>query len=171
MEGAERLVVVMRHARAEAFAREDRLRPLTEGGLADAAAAGAWLREQGLVVDAALVSSAVRTRQTWAALAEAAGCAEVPAGFEDALFSAGTDTVLECLRTLPDEVRTVVFVGHNPTAGMLVQLLDGGGDEDALAELGSGFPPASLAVLACTGPWADLDHGSARLVGVRIRHG
>lgn len=172
VEGDKRVLVVMRHARAETFAREDRLRALTARGLEDAAAAGSWIRARGVAPDAALVSSAVRARQTWAAVAEAAGCPDLEASFEDALFSAGTDTVLECLRTLPDTVRTAVFVGHNPTAGMLVQVLgDGGGDQDAITELGSGFPPGAVAVLSCTGSWADLDHGTARLVDVLVRHG
>lgn len=170
--GGVRTIVIMRHARAETFATEDRLRELTERGRLEAAEAGRWLQEQDLQPDAALVSSSLRTRQTWEALSKEAGCGQVGAAFEDALYSAGTDTVLECLRTLPEETRTVAFIGHNPTAGMLVQVLaDSGGDEELLRRLGSGFPPGAVAVLTFSGSWTDLGFGSARLVDVRVVHG
>lgn len=168
MEGGERLLVVMRHARAETFAREDRLRELTEAGLEDAAEAGRWVHGRGLHVDAAMVSSAVRAQQTWERFAEGAGCTHVEAAFDDALYTAGPDTVLECLRTLPDEAGTAVFVGHNPTAAMLVQMLaDGSGDEALLA---TGFPPGAVAVLAHDGAWEDLDFATARVVDVHVKH-
>ena len=168
MAGAERVVVVMRHARAETFAREDRLRELTDQGHEDATAAGRWIHDQGLRIDAALVSPAVRAVQTWERFAEGAQCQEAETHFDDALYSAGPDTVLECLRTLPDEARAVVFVGHNPTAAMLVQMLaDGSGDEALLA---SGFPPGAVAVLAHNGAWEDLDFATARVLDVYVKH-
>lgn len=168
MQGPERLVVVLRHAHAETFAREDRLRELTAQGREEAAQAGHWVRDRGLRVDTALVSSAVRARQTWELFAQGAGCTGVEAGFDDALYSAGPDTVLECLRGLPEEAETVVFVGHNPTASMLVQMLaDGSGDEALLA---AGFPPGALAVLTHTGAWEELDFATARVVEVHVRH-
>lgn len=169
---SERRLVVMRHARAESFALEDRLRELTGQGRVDAADAGRWVAEAGLHVDAAVVSAAVRTRQTWAAFAEAAGCEDVEPTFEEALYSAGTDTVLECLRNLPEGATTALFIGHNPTAGMLVQVLaDGSGDAEVHGRLANGFPPASVAVLAFTGPWAGVDLGTGRLVDARVVHG
>lgn len=173
VEGSpERTLVVMRHARAESFALEDRLRSLTSQGRQDAAAAGRWLADRGLTIDAALVSTATRTRETWAALADAAGCSDLEPIYDEALYSAGTDTVLECLRVLPQDARTVLFVGHNPTAGMLVQLLaDGGGDEQLQAQLGSGFPPASIAVLRVEGSWESVHFGAATLVDARVVHG
>lgn len=168
----ERRLVVMRHARAESFAFEDRLRELTAQGRAEAADAGRWAAEQGLLIDAALVSTAIRTQQTWAEFSAAAGCGDLEPMLDEALYSAGTDSVLECLRTLPDEASTALFLGHNPTAGMLVQLLaDSAGEEGLHEQLGSGFPPASIAVLALAGSWADIAFGRARLVDVRVVHG
>ena len=57
--GRRRLLVVMRHGKAEPFAAEDHLRRLTERGAREAHGAGQWLADQGLVPTHALVSSAV----------------------------------------------------------------------------------------------------------------
>lgn len=167
----ERTLVVMRHARAESFAADDRVRELTLEGIRDARAAGLWAATQGLRFDAALVSTAVRTRQTWDAFAAAAGCTAIEPCFDEAIYSAGTDSALECLRTLPEDARTAVFLGHNPTVGMLAQVLeDGRGDSALHSRLGSGFPPASIAVLTFDCAWEAVDFGTGRLVDVRVVH-
>jgi phosphohistidine phosphatase len=68
-----RTLVLVRHAQAESWASSDVERVLTPDGAATAGVLGGWLRDQGITPDAALVSGATRTRQTWAALADAAG--------------------------------------------------------------------------------------------------
>ena len=77
--GATRRLVVMRHSKAESTAPSDHERALASRGRADAAAAGMWLAEQGITPDAALVSDAMRTRQTWAQVAGLAESAELDA--------------------------------------------------------------------------------------------
>ena len=66
-------LVVVRHAKAEGYGPSDFERELSQRGRGDAAAAGAWLAEQGVTADGALVSAAERTRQTWDIVAETAG--------------------------------------------------------------------------------------------------
>ena len=66
-------MVVMRHAKAEPYASTDLARRLTERGRQQAAAAGARLRELGLVPEHAVVSTAERTRMTWDEIAAATG--------------------------------------------------------------------------------------------------
>lgn len=161
----------MRHAKSEPFATEDRVRSLTPRGHRDAAEAGAWLHARGVAPDHALVSSAVRTRETWADLAAALDSRLEPR-YEDALYAGGTDTAMECLRAVPEDRRAVLFIGHNPTAGTLVQLLnDGAGDAAALRAASAGFPTSAVAVLTVTGDWADLELGSARITAVHVGRG
>lgn len=153
----------MRHAKAEPFAAEDRLRQLTDRGRAAAEDAGRWAAGQGVQPDHALVSPAVRTRQTWEAFARGCGTA-LEAVFDGSLYSGGIDTALECLRAVPDEARCVVLVGHNPTVASLVQLLgDGRGDPEALRLVSTSFPPAAVAVVRCSTDWPGLELGGARL--------
>jgi phosphohistidine phosphatase len=162
-----RRLVLMRHARAEPYARTDAERRLTERGTADAAAAGRFLRRSGLAPDLALVSAAVRAVQTWAAVREACGPAEeqVDAG----LFGASAGTVLETLRLVPPQARTVLLVGHNPAAGELAHaLLDGDEDPATVRGLLEGFPPAALAAYTVTGAWGDLTERAARLTHFHV---
>ena len=64
--GSVRTLVVLRHSKS-AYPPDtaDVDRPLSARGQRDAAAAGHWLRDQGLIPDLVLCSIAVRTRQTW----------------------------------------------------------------------------------------------------------
>jgi phosphohistidine phosphatase len=171
VEGTRRLVV-MRHARAETTAPTDAERPLAAPGRDDAAAAGAWLREHGVDPDAALVSAAVRTRETWELVAGAAGWSLQPT-FDEGLYAADVDTALDLVRLLGDDVTTAVLLGHNPTMHSLAHTLDDGeGDLDATNEMMLGtFPAGAAAVLTFTGAWGDLAPGRASLAGFRVGRG
>jgi phosphohistidine phosphatase len=158
-----RLIVVMRHAKAEQLGPSDFERELTARGRDDARAAGAWLAAQGIVADHALVSAAPRARQTWEAVAEEAGWALEPQ-LDRGLYAAGPDTALDLVRETPAGAETLVLLGHNPTIAYLAQLLDDGeGDEVATREMATGYPTCALAVFSHDGDWTSLDAGSARL--------
>ncbi len=162
-------LIVMRHAKAEPFAATDFERSLTDRGVRAATEAGEHLRERGLVPDLALVSSSQRTRQTWSALAEGADATDCEVTFEDAAYTGSADVVLEALQAVPPGARTVLFVGHNPTAAFLCHLLDdGAGDPEAVSGLLTGFPPAALAVFEVAVPWTGLGSESGRLVGYHV---
>lgn len=169
MSSSHRTIVVMRHAKAEQAAPNDFERALAPRGLGDAAASGAWLAGAGVQPDYALVSAAVRARQTWAALAEGAGWDLEPI-LDRGLYAADPDTALDIVRGLDDACGSVIVVGHNPTMASLAQLLDdGGGDEDAGNEMAIGtFPTSATAVLTCSGAWADLRPGAARLTAYHV---
>ena len=93
-----RRLIVMRHAKAEPFAPSDHARTLTDKGLASARDAGAHLGDTGGTPDYAVVSSAVRTRQTWDALVEAAGITDCEVSFDDAVFTGSAEVALEVLQ-------------------------------------------------------------------------
>jgi phosphohistidine phosphatase len=163
--------VVMRHAKAEQDGPTDFERVLTDRGHRDAADAGAWLAEQGVTPDHALVSAASRTRQTWAALAEGAGW-DLEPELDRGLYSAEPATAVDLIGLVDDDVQALVVIGHNPTMAYLAQLLgDGDGDAELEAELLSDFPTSATAVFSYDGAWADLAEGSARLVGYHVGRG
>ena len=162
---------MIRHAKAEQAGPTDHARVLSARGHADAEAAGAWLAAEGITPQVALVSAATRARQTWAALAQGAGW-ELEATYDEGLYSADPETAMDLVRLVPDDVHTVVVVGHNPTMASLAQLLDdGSGDEAAGREMMSGFPTSAVAVLEHVGDWGALDVTSARLVGFHVGRG
>ena len=166
-----RRLVVVRHAKAEAYGSSDFERELAPRGRRDAAAAGAWLAEQGVRADAALVSAATRTRQTWEIVAEAAGWSVEP-DLDHSLYGADEDGVLDLVRSADDAARTLVVVGHNPTMGLLAQLLDDGdGPPEAVDQLMRGYPTSATAVFEVTGGWADVAMGRARLTLFNVGRG
>ncbi len=159
-----RRLIVMRHAKAEPFAPSDHGRALTERGVADAAEAGAHLSRTGVVPDHAVVSTAERTRMTWAAVRTSASSTATES-FAAAAFHGNAEAALETLRQLPETVRTAIWIGHNPTASELCHLLDdGAGDPEAIGGLLSGFPTGALAVFEVDVAWRDLGHEDGRVV-------
>lgn len=166
--GPRHVLVVMRHAAAAAGARTDAERRLTDAGYEEARAAGEWFAGHGVDPDAALVSAATRTRETWAALAAGAGYGLTPV-FSDSLYVGGPDTCLDLVRVLPESVTSLIVVGHNPTMGSLAYLLgDGEGDARAERELAVGsFPTSAAAVFELDGEWAQLDEGTGRLIAFK----
>ena len=166
-----RTLVVVRHAKAEADGPTDFDRRLAETGHADAAAVGEWLAERGVVPDHALVSAAVRTIQTYEAIAEAAGW-DLEPDLDETLYAAGPETALDLLRAVPDDVRTLLVVGHNPTMASLAQLLDDGeGDVEAGNQLALGYPTSATSVFTFDGDWEDLADASASLVAYFVGRG
>jgi len=169
MAEPQHLLVVVRHAKAEQGRDTDFERELTDDGRADAAAAGRWLADRGVTPDCAVVSAAPRAAQTWSTLAAAAGWS-VAASEDRGLYSADPDTVLDVVRALDEHCRCAVVVGHNPTMGLVAQLLDDGeGDPDADRSMAQGFPTSAVAVFAVDSSWADL--GSARLTAFHVGRG
>lgn len=159
--------MVVRHAKAEPFASSDHARALTDRGVRDAKALGAYLREQDVVPDHAVVSTAERTRATWAAMQETLrSAAEVE--LDAAVYSGSTEVLLEVLRLVPRAAEVVVLVGHQPSVGYLAHILDdGAGDRDALHGMLHGFPTSSAAVFDVEVAWSELDSESGRLVDFR----
>lgn len=158
-----RRFVVVRHAKAEPHIGSDHSRALTAGGSRAAASVGRWLADNAIVPDYALVSSATRTRQTWSGIA-AAFESDIDTEYSDDLYGAGPEDVIDAMRWVPVDATTVIYVGHNPTAGELPHLLDDGtGDRAALAEIAMSYPTAALAVLEFDRPWAELQMGGARV--------
>lgn len=168
-----RTLVIMRHARAEASAPSDAERSLTDRGHSDAAESGRWLAIEGIEPDYALVSSATRTSETWEDVALAADWDLDLAESSQALYTAEGETALDLIRETDDGVATLLVIGHNPTIGYLVQLLDDGdGDEEAGSHIAvGGYPTSAVAIFEYDGPWTDLGEGSARLRAYHVGRG
>ncbi|WP_241153639.1 SixA phosphatase family protein [Nocardioides pantholopis] len=165
MSVRSRLLILMRHATAQPSGASDLERRLTPAGTADAVATGSWLAERTPAPERALVSAAVRTRQTWEALAEGAGWDADLATYDEGLYTAGAETVLDLLRGLHPATGTVLVLGHNPTIAELAQRLDDGdGDDEAANAMALGYPPAATTVFAVSGEWADLGDTGGRVV-------
>lgn len=163
----DRTLVILRHAKAETPGEgPDFDRRLTTRGETDADAAGAWLADERIRPDLVLCSPAARTRQTWQgvsiALAQFRPSAVSPeVRYEKGLYSGGRTEVFDLLRTVPDTVRTVLLVGHNPTVSEVsIMLIPDEQWDGREVEL----PTAGLAVHRAEAGWSETSPGSMRLI-------
>jgi phosphohistidine phosphatase len=168
----EKTLILMRHSKAEeGLGKPDHDRELAARGRRDATAAGAWLREQGLVPDLVICSTAVRTRQTWEHACHGGAQTEF-IEFRRSVYAGGADAVLETIREDGGDVATVLVVGHNPTTAELTSMLcDGEGSREAHDALARGFATSGLAVLRYAGAWTDLEAGTCALQRFHVARG
>jgi phosphohistidine phosphatase len=166
-----KVLVLMRHAKAESSAPSDLERRLTDRGHGDAADAGTWLAKQDIVPDYVLVSAAARTQQTWEDVALAAGWDLELAESSEQLYRAGTEEALEMLRETDDGVTTLLVIGHNPTIGQLAAFLDDGSSDDNELDLADGYPTATVTVFDYDGDWTELDEAEGTLRASHVGRG
>lgn len=136
-----RELVLLRHAHADPAVpgQADIDRPLSAEGLAEAEAAGRWLRDRQLVPDCVLCSPARRTRETLEAVLGVIGY--VDQRLEPAIYEATPGTLATLLDDHRDTGR-LLMVGHNPGLERLAALLHSGQTGEY-----RGMPPAGIAVL------------------------
>ena len=150
VEGMNRLVL-MRHAKTEGHHAEgDRARELTAKGRADAADVGNQLAELGLQY--AMVSTAVRTRQTFECLGLA-----IPAEFHEVFYTDGPTVMLQRISETEEDVTGLLVIAHEPVIPRLASQLGYASDKEASDALLCSFPPASYAEFTFEGDWADLE--------------
>lgn len=119
-----KILLLLRHAKSSWKDEElpDQDRPLAKRGLRDAPRLGQLLRDENLLPDLILSSTARRARQTVELVTEAAGYSgEV--SLLDSLYAAAPEEILELLNALPAYYTTVMVVGHNPGLEELLTLL------------------------------------------------
>jgi phosphohistidine phosphatase len=87
-------------------------------------AAGSWLAARGLVPDLVFCSTARRARQTWQYVSAALG-AEPEVSYDPRLYLADARPLLDILGEAPPRVRTLMYVGHNPAAADVTEILTG----------------------------------------------
>ena len=160
-----RRLLLLRHAKAAPYAGGgDSERPLTDRGRRDAAMMGRYIAAQGLTPDTVVASSAKRTRETLALVADA---------FEDrrttfiepALYLAEPETLLAHLRRTPETTHTLLAIGHNPGFAELAVALTGSGDFGERERMIYKYPTCGLAVLEFPfDDWREAKVGGAKLV-------
>ncbi|CAN5886492.1 histidine phosphatase family protein [soil metagenome] len=162
-----RNIVLLRHAKsAWNDARlDDHERPLNGRGERSAKAMADHFARQGPLPDLILCSTALRTRQTLAALLKQLPTPAPPISLEHELYLASEARLLDRLRAVADTVSTVLLIGHNDGIGNLAAALAGSGPTESLASLREQYPTGTLSTLRVPdGPWRDLAVGSGELV-------
>lgn len=162
-----RTVVVVRHGKSSWKTNDpDIRRPLSSRGTRDAVVAGQQLASLG--IDVVLLSPATRAQQTWQCL-QMGGVECDDVRTTDALYHAWTPEVIQTINGLPDEARTVLVIGHEPTLSHLIGTLA------TPSPLGRAiqekFPTSAVAVLTRAGGWGDIAPGQCRLEAFEVPRG
>jgi phosphohistidine phosphatase len=163
-----RRLILLRHAKAEpGGGSADQLRALAMAGRRQCGDIGLQLVTRGLVPELVLVSSAVRTQQTWELIRHAMGDVPEPeVVVTDDLYDAGPRDVLELLREIDERVAGVLVVGHEPTMSVTASMLaDPTPPIGDLGQLHTGLSTGGYAVLEVA-DWGGVDRGSLRLLEV-----
>jgi phosphohistidine phosphatase len=142
-----RQLLLLRHAKSswDDPDLDDFDRPLAERGLKAAKLMGRELAARDWLPDQVLVSSALRTRDTWRLVA-----AELPAhprvAFAQPLYEASAADILGQIHKADRSSGCLMVVGHNPGLEDLAKQLAGPGSEaKARKRLEEKFPTAALA--------------------------
>ncbi|PWJ50681.1 phosphohistidine phosphatase [Quadrisphaera granulorum] len=161
-------LVLVRHGKAVADSADgsDHSRALAPRGASQAAATAAWLVERGLgSPDLVLVSSAVRTAQTWQVMAPLLHPGTVRE--EPELYETSAEALVHLVAATPEEVAVLALVGHEPVVSGAASALAGEGSDGRLAaQVLAGVSTGSAVVLELDHPWAELQQGTARLVAL-----
>ena len=160
-------LLLLRHAKS-AWGQpglDDHERPLNKRGERAAEIMAEYIVHNAPRPGLILCSTAVRTRQTLAPLVHRLANPAPPIALEKGLYLATERELLVRLRAVPEEVRTVLLIGHNEGIGELARALAGDGEPNLLARLLEKFPTAALATLRLGEfPWQDLAPGQAELL-------
>ena len=114
----------MRHAKSDWHSHTaDIDRPLNERGRQDALRMGEYLKQQNLVPDKMIVSSAQRTLETASLLLDNLPFTEEDIIVDEALYLADSETLLETIELYASDNQRLLILAHNPGMDYLVSYL------------------------------------------------
>lgn len=141
----------------------DHDRPLNRRGRDAAPRVGRALSEAGFAPELVYSSTSARTRETWELLGPAFNT-RPDVEFHRELYLASPRAVLDVIATAPDEVSTLLVLGHNPSTHALAAFLSRTGRPDRIERLRYKFPTGAVAVIELEGGrWANAEDGGELL--------
>lgn len=130
-------LLLMRHAKSswKDDKLEDHERPLKKRGKKNAKRIAKVMQKNNLLPDLILSSSAVRARQTAEIVVETLGDNN-PIVFSDDLYMGEPQAFIDVLKTVKNDHKIVMIVGHNPGLEAYLQIIDGEIESMPTAALG-----------------------------------
>ena len=157
-------LTLLRHAKSgwDDPVTRDFDRPLNRRGRRAARTVGAEMRKLGLAFDRVLASPARRVVETLEEVAEAFGPLEPH--YEQRLYLATIETLIELLRATDESVERLLLVGHNPGMECLALALSGGSENALRGEIELKYPTGTLAEIALdVEGWWQVDKGCGKI--------
>ena len=120
------------------------------------------MRAQGLVFDRVIASPARRVKETLEEVAE--GYGNIHTLYEQRLYLASTDTLIELVRATDETVGRLLLVGHNPGLEQLALALSEGSENALSEEIELKYPTGTLAEIELdVEGWWQVDAGCGRI--------
>ncbi|QUL39184.1 histidine phosphatase family protein [Erythrobacter sp. JK5] len=158
-----KILGLLRHAKSDwdDSSTRDFDRGLNDRGRRGAALIGKHIADHGIEWGALIASPAVRVKLT---LEEALPDAEPV--FDDRLYLASSDTILEVVESQGGDHDAVLIAGHNPgLQDVLLELVSPAHENDLFHEAKVKFPTATFAVIECDiDDWSELKNFVGKLV-------
>ncbi|HHL22253.1 MAG TPA: histidine phosphatase family protein [Aliiroseovarius sp.] len=154
-------LVLTRHAKSSwaSPGLGDHERPLNKRGRASADAIGDWLQARDYLPGEALISSAARTRETWARIADRLAAPPAPT-ILPGLYLADPEAMLALLRAA--SAHSVMLIAHNPGSAAMAALLAIRPPEHQQFHR---YPTAATTVFSFEADsWADVTWQSGRVI-------
>ncbi len=149
-------LILMRHAKSSwDLPLSDIQRPLNERGLRNAPEMGRRIKNSGIIPQLIYTSDAVRAYTTAQLVREALN-SDIPIQVEPKIYDSTLQTLLRIIENFPEEVDTILMIGHNPTISLLTNYLAG-------KEVGY-FATAAMACLKFPGTWQEVSGGTGMLL-------
>ena len=158
-----KILYVLRHAKSDwgDSSLEDFDRPLNARGKKAAKAIGGELRKRKIKPDLVLASPAVRALQTIGRVEDGYG-SKFDVEHEPRIYGCEPETLVDLIKSAPDDVHRLLIVGHNPGLQDLVVKLSRPGE--LLDEATEKFPTAALAEIRFdTKSWNEIASGQGIL--------
>ena len=156
---------LLRHAKSSAKEDvEDHERPLSRRGHEVARRVGRHLPAMAGTLDLVLCSSALRTRETLD-LVLAEFSPRPRSVFEDELYLASRERLMERLRRIDEADANVLLIGHNPGLHELAIALAQESSPDFRALASGKFPTAACASFDVPARWSALGYSRHELIG------
>lgn len=153
MKSCKHTLLLMRHAKSswDFPDLDDAERPLNRRGEDAVAVMGERLKRSGYHPDLMITSPALRAKETARRIAVALNYPAAGIREEPSLYFEGSGAYLELIRSLGEEKRQVMMVGHNPDM------------EELVAELGgkqfTKFPTCAYALIGYQCRWSEIAEG------------
>ena len=146
-------LTLLRHAKSgwDDPVTRDFDRPLNRRGRRAARTVGAEMRKLGLAFDRVLASPARRVVETLEEVAEAFGPLEPH--YEQRLYLATIETLIELLRAIDESVESLLLVGHNPGMECLALALSGGSENSLRGEFTGCSSMTAIRFAASSSSW------------------
>jgi phosphohistidine phosphatase len=147
---------LLRHAKSsrDDSTLADHERPLAKRGRAAAKAVAKYMKREKIAPDIVLCSTSVRTRETLAPIVHKLEPHKVV--FEHGIYEAPHPKLLQLLRRLPENAKTVLMIGHNPGLHELALALASDRSRILLPPLDGKFPTGALVTFRFDGAWKDM---------------